>query len=193
MMRNTTLGPFEPQAFQPSDSIVAVNVLLFASLAIILMAAFISILVKGWIRELDRGLRSISVMKDRAVAREYRTQGLERYKFPEIVAFLPLLIYISLFLFSCGLTVFLFSIHRPSALTIAVIMGVVVLFYGITLSLSILDGSAPFKSAISRLGSSIFRRLYILLPTDRWYFQWIDFSPRFHLPRQGASVETPHR
>jgi hypothetical protein len=184
MMRNTTLGPFEPHAFQPSDSVVAVNVLLFASLAIILMAAFISILVKGWIREFDRGLKSISVMKDRAVVREYRTQGLEHYKLPEIVALLPLLIYISLFLFSCGLTVFLFSVHRPSALTIAVVMGVVVLFYGITLSLSIVDGSAPFKSAISRLGSSIFRRLYNLLPTDRWYFHLIHLSPQGNLSRR---------
>jgi hypothetical protein len=188
MMRNTTLGPFEPQAFQPSESVVAVNVLLFASLAIILTAAFISILIKGWIRELDRGLKSISVMKDRAVVREYRTQGLERYKLPEIIALLPLLIYISLFLFSCGLAVFLFSIHRPSALTVAVVMGVGVLFYGITLSLSIVDGSAPFKSAISRLGSSIFRRFYTLLHTDRWYFQWVDFSPRFNLPRRVVAL-----
>jgi hypothetical protein len=184
MMRNSTLGPFEPQAFQPSDSVVAVNVLLFASLAIILMAAFISILVKGWIREFDRGLKSISVMKDRAVVQQYRTQGLERYKLPEIAAFLPLLIYISLFLFSCGLTVFLLSIHWTAAVTIAVVMGVVVLFYGTTLSLSIVDGSAPFKSPISRLGSSIFRRLYKLLPTGHWYFQWIHFQPRFHLPRR---------
>jgi hypothetical protein len=59
-----------------------------------------------------------------------------------------------------------------------------VLFYGITLLLSIVDGSAPFKSPISRLGSSIFRRLYILLPTHRVYFPWIHFSPRLHLPRR---------
>jgi hypothetical protein len=168
MMRNTTLGPFEPQAFQPSDSVVVVHVLLFASLAIILMAAFMSILVKGWIRELDRGLKSISVMKDRAIVREYRTQGFERYKLPQIIALLPLLIYNSLFLFSCGLTVFLFSIHRSSALAIAVVMGVGVVFYSITLSLSIVDGSAPFKSPISQLGSSIFRRLYPLLSTHHW-------------------------
>jgi hypothetical protein len=184
MMRNTTLGPFEPQAFQPSDSVVVVNVLLFASLAIILMAAFMSILVKGWIRELDRGLKSISVMKDRAIVREYRTQGFERYKLPQIIALLPLLIYNSLFLFSCGLTVFLFSIHRSSALAIAVVMGVGVVFYSITLSLSIVDGSAPFKSPISQLGSSIFRRLYPLLSTHHWYSQWIQFSLRFYLPHR---------
>jgi hypothetical protein len=188
MMRNTTLSPFEPQAFQLSDSIVAVNMLLFVSLVTILMAAFISILVKGWIRELDCSLRSISVMKDRAVVQESRTQGFEHYKLPEIIALLSLLIYISLFLFSCGLTVFLFSIHHPSALTIATVMGVVVLFYGITLSLSIVDGSAPFKSPILQLGSSIFCCSYILLPTDRWYFQWIHFSPQFHLPRSVVTL-----
>jgi hypothetical protein len=183
MMRNATLGPFEPRPFEPSDSVMAVNVLLFTSLATILMAAFISILVKGWIREMGRGLRSISVIKDRAIIREYRAQGFERYKLPQIVAFLPLLIYVSLFLFSCGLTVFLLSIHRPSAITIAVIMAVGVLFYGITLSLSILDASAPFRSPISRLGYLVFRGLYMHLPTDRWYFQWVFLIPRFGLPR----------
>jgi hypothetical protein len=183
MMWNATLGPFEPQPFEPSDSVMTVNILLFTSLATILMVAFISILVKGWIREMDRGLRSISVMKDRAIIREYRAQGFERYKLPQIVAFLPLLIYLSMFLFLCGLTVFLLSIHRPSAIAIAVIMALGVLFYGITLSLSILDASAPFRSPISHLGYLVFRGLYMHLPTDRWYFQWVFLTPRFGLPR----------
>jgi len=183
MMRNATLGPYEPLPFEPPTSIVTVNILLFASLAILLVAAFISILVKGWTRELSRGLKSIPVMKERAVVREYRTQGFERYKFLQIVALPQLLIYISLILFSSGLLVLLLSIHRPSAIAIAVVLGAGVLFYDITLLLSIMDESAPFRSPFSRFGSWIFRRLCMLLPTDHWYLWWIYFSPPFHLPR----------
>ena len=171
MMRNATLGPFEPAPFEPPAYVGLVNILLFASLAITVVAAFISMLVKGWIREFDRGLKSFPVMKNRAMIREYRAQGLVRYKLPQIVALLPLLIYTSLFLFFCGLIILLLFIHRLSAIAIMVIMAVGVLFYFITLSLSILDASAPFKSPVSRLGFFIFRRSWVSM--DHWYVKWV--------------------
>ena len=182
MMRNATLGPFEPQPFKPSHNVVVVNILLFVSLVIILIGAFVSMLVKGWIRELDRGLKSIPAMKDRATVREYRTQGFERYRLPQIVVLLPLLIYISLILFYGGLVVLLLSIHPPSAIAIAVVIGAGAVLYTTTLSLSILDASAPFKCPISCVGALIFRRLWPSL--DHLYVRWIYFSPPFPIPRR---------
>ena len=120
-MCNTTLGPFEPQPFEPPPTVVVVNILLFLSLVIILIAVFISILVKVWIRVFDRGLKSIPVMKDRVTVREYRTQVFQRYQVSQIVALLPLLIYISLILFACGLVVLLRSVHPPSAIAIRIL------------------------------------------------------------------------
>ena len=186
-MRNTTLGPFQPQQFEPPEHIVVVNILLFASLALILVAAFVSILVKGWIREFDRGLKVILDMKQRAIVREYRAQGFERYKLSQIIALLPLLIYSSLLLFSGGLVTFLFFIHRPSAIVMILILGVGVLFYVFTLVTSILDPSAPFPSPISRYFASIFQRIWGSLPRHRWYISWVLLSHRHNLP-QGISA-----
>ena len=97
MMRNETLPPYFRVPFTPSRKIVAANVLCFASLALILVVAFISMLVKGWIREFDRGLAAIVKLRQRALVREYRYLGLERWKLLEIIHFLPVLIYCSLF------------------------------------------------------------------------------------------------
>lgn len=180
-MRNATLGPFEPPPFEPPPNIVVVNILLFVSLVVILIAAFISMLVKGWIREFDRGLKSIPVMKDRVTVREYRAQGFERYKLPQAIALLPLLVYISLILFHCGLVVLLRSIHPPSAIAITVVIGAGAILYVTTLSLSILDASAPFKCPISCVGALILRRFWPSL--DHLYVRWVYFSPPFTIPR----------
>ena len=182
MIRNTSLGPYEPQPFEPSPSIVAVNILLFVGLEMVLIAAFLSMLIKSWIRELDHGLKSIPTMKDRATVREYRAQGFERYKLPQIVAFLPLLIYASLSSFSCGLVILLLSIYPPIAFAIAVTIGAGALLYISTLSLSIWDASAPFRCPISFVGSLILRRMWPSM--DRWYIPWIYFSTQLRLPRR---------
>ena len=145
MMRNATLGPFEPQPFDPPRHIRLTAALLFSSLAITLAAALISILIKGWTQESRSSFKSIPDTMHRIVAREYRIQGIIRYNLLEIFMLLPLLIYASLFLFSCGLTVLLFTIHGPSAITTAVIMGAGALFYIVTLTLSIMDASALFQ------------------------------------------------
>jgi hypothetical protein len=68
-----------------------------------LLAAFIAMLIKSWVREFDRGLRAMSLPEQRAKTREFRYLGLEHWKLPEMVAVLPLLIQISLLLFAIGL------------------------------------------------------------------------------------------
>ena len=113
IMRNNTLGPYEPQPFKPPAKMVVVNILLFMSVVITLMAGFLSMLAKSWIRELGRGLKSIPV-EERAKVREYRAQGVDRYTLPQIVAVLPFLVYAALVLFYCGLVILLLSIHPPT-------------------------------------------------------------------------------
>ena len=55
MMRNSTLGPYVPPEFSPPEHIVIVNALFYASLGVMLLAAFIAMLIKSWVREFDRG------------------------------------------------------------------------------------------------------------------------------------------
>jgi hypothetical protein len=171
MMRNETLPPYRRVPFTPSRQIVAVNVLLFASLALILVVAFISMLVKGWIREFDRGLAAIENPRHRALLREYRYLGLEQWKLLEMIHLLPTLIYLSLFLFFCGLSLFLLDIKATCGSVIAAIFALGVLFYIATAVIATLDDSAPFRSPLSRALSHHFRRLHSALHRDSTLWQ----------------------
>jgi len=157
MMRNSSLGPYVPVDFSPPEYIVIVNALFYASLGVMLLAAFIAMLIKGWVREFDRGLRAMSLPEQRAKTREFRYLGMERWRLPEMVAILPLLIQISLGLFSIGLVVFLFHISKPSFGITTLIFGIGVLYYAITTSISIFVTSSPFHSPLSRTLCAAYR------------------------------------
>jgi hypothetical protein len=160
MMRNSSLGPYVPPEFSPPGYIVVVNALFYASLGVMLLAAFIAMLIKSWVREFDRGLRALSLPEQRAKTREFRYLGMERWKLQEMVGVLPLLIQISLILFSIGLILFLFQISSPSFGVTTAIFGVGVLYYTITTSISVFVTSSPFHSPLSRAFGMVYRQAH---------------------------------
>jgi hypothetical protein len=160
MMRNSSLGPYVPPAFSPPEHIVLVNALFYASLGVMILAAFIAMLIKSWVREFDRGLRAMSLPEQRAKTREFRYLGMERWKLPEMVGVLPLLIQISLFLFSIGLVLFLFHTSGPSFGVTTAIFGVGVLYWTMTTSISVFVTSSPFHSPLSRTLGTVYRHAH---------------------------------
>lgn len=183
MMRNTTLGPYSPQEFSPPIHIIIVNALFYASLGIMLFAAFIAMLIKTWVREFDHGLSGMPIPEQRAKTREFRNQGLLFWKLPEMVALLPFLIQISLVLFSIGLVVFLFNVSTLSCGIMTAILGIGVLFYAITTSISIIVTSSPFRSPLSRSLGALYQRIHAsLYPTLEVFFsKEMDIAPRTRL------------
>ena len=149
-MRNSSLAPYVPPDFSPPQHIVVVNALFYASLSVMILAAFIAMLIKSWVREFDRGLRAMSIPEQRAKTREFRYLGMERWRLPEMVAILPLLIQISLLLFAVGLVLFLFHISKPSFGVTTAIFGVAILYYSVTTFISVFVTSSPFHSPLSR-------------------------------------------
>ena len=181
MMRNSSVGPYVPADFSPPEYIVVVNVLFYASLGVMLLAAFIAMLIKSWVREFDRGLRAMSIPEQRAKTREFRYPGMEYWKLPEMVAMLPLLIQISLLLFAIGLVIFLFYISKPSFGVTTAIFGVGFLYHAITTSISVFVTSSPFRSPLSRAMGMVHRHVHAY------------FCPRiafFLLPSMGATPAT---
>ena len=160
MMRNSSLGPYVPADFSPPEYIVVVNALFYASLGVMILAAFIAMLIKSWVREFDRGLQAMSLPEQRAKTREFRYLGLEYWKLPEVVAVLPLLIQISLLLFAIGLVLFLFYISTPSFGVTTAIFGIGVVYYAITTSISVFATSSPFHSPLSRGLGTVYRRVH---------------------------------
>ncbi len=166
MMRNSSLGPYVPTAFSPPDYIIIVNSLFYASLGIMLLAAFIAMLIKSWVREFDRGLRAMSAPEQRAKTREFRYLGLVRWKLPEMVATLPYLIQISLLSFATGLVGFLFNISKPSCGITAGILGIGALFYAVTTLISIFITSSPFGSPLSLAFAAFYQRVHTYFCLD---------------------------
>ena len=159
-MQNHTIEPYVAPIFDPPFYAVAVNALFFASLGVVLVAAVLCMLVKGWIRELDRKLRRIPDLRKRAVVKELREQGMLRWRLPEIIAVLPSLILLSLLLFFTGLTVYLFYIHKLPAFLSITIFGAGLLIYMLSIFVSAIDEFSPFRSAYSRALGGLYRRLY---------------------------------
>ena len=179
MMRNSSLGPYVPADFSPPEYIVIVNALFYASLGVMLLAAFIAMLIKSWVREFDRGLRAMSIPEQRAKTREFRYLGMKRWKLPEMVAILPLLIQISLLLFSIGLALFLFHISKPSFGVTTAIFAVGILYYITTTSISVFATSSPFHSPLSRALTMVYRHshAYFCPCTDDFLSEAMDTTP----------------
>jgi hypothetical protein len=163
MMRNSSLGPYVPTDFSPPGYIVVVNALFYASLGVIILAASIAMLIKTWIREFDRGLHAMSIPEQRAKTREFRYLGMERWKLPEMVGILPFLIQLSLLLFSIGLVILLFYISKPSCGVTTTILGIGILYYAMTTSISVVVSSSPFHSPLSRILAEMYQRLHAYL------------------------------
>jgi len=191
MMRNSTLGPYVPPDFSPPEHIVIVNALFYASLGVMILAAFIAMLIKSWVREFDRGLRAMSLPEQRAKTREFRYLGMERWKLPEMVSILPLLIQISILLFSIGLILFLFHISKPSFGVTTAIFGIGILYYVMTTSISVIATSSPFHSPLSRTLATVYRRVHAYFCPR--FFQFIysrmDSMPATALGRIRRSIQ----
>ncbi len=183
MMRNASLGPYEPSTFSPPNNIVVVNTLFYASLSLMLLAAFIAMLIKNWVREFDRGLRGMSISEQRAKTREFRYQGLVYWKLSGMVAILPILIQISLLLFFIGLALFLFHIDTFSSAIVVAALGIGFLFYAITTTISAVITSSPFRSPLSRGLGALYRRFHATIcpRIDYFFSKGMDITPiSFH-------------
>jgi hypothetical protein len=155
----TSTKPFVQHDFTVSGSAVIVNGLFFTSLSLILFAAFLAMLIRGWLREFDRGLRAITIPEIQAKEREKRLQSLERYHVTALVALLPVLVQLALVLFCVGLVLFLLPIYAPIAYVALSVFSVPVALYIISGVISLLDPFAPFSSPFTRKLSS-FGQLY---------------------------------
>jgi hypothetical protein len=191
-LSNSSVLPYvEPQFTVPSN-VTTVNILLFASLALVLVDAFLAMLTKSWLRDFDRSCRSsnANVPEERARTREMRFQGMERWKLAEVVTLLPLLIQASLVLFQVALLILLFNLHRPTAYSTLVIFAAGVCFYVFTTVVSTFDTNAPFTSPLSRTLQALLGQSRSLLGQFRslWVPSTILSRLKWHPITDGAMV-----
>ncbi|TFK96085.1 hypothetical protein BDV98DRAFT_492278, partial [Pterulicium gracile] len=89
----------------PSHADVWVNALWFTSLTLSLSAALMCVLVKQWIQNYTSV--SSGTAHEQARIRHFRYMGLEAWRVPSIIGWLPVLLHAALLLFFAGMVILL--------------------------------------------------------------------------------------
>jgi len=155
--------------FTPNVFDVQINVLYFISLTLALSVSSVCILGKQWIREYQKDI-AVSPF-DAARVRQMRYDSLQRWKVPQIMAALPVLLLVALMLFFAGLLVQLWNISdKTTAAAVLVIVAVIVLLVIFTTVVPAWvslrhdhSAFAPFRS------SQAWVVLYIVRRLQHWY------------------------
>ncbi|KAF9467420.1 hypothetical protein BDZ94DRAFT_1037892 [Collybia nuda] len=119
-----------PAAFNVDAASILINALWFASLGLALAAVVVSILCKQWLYEYQR-YENITT-EESFLIHGLRYRGLLAWRVPEIIGSLPLLLQTALVLFLIGLLVLLVPLQPIVGSIVCAIVGVTLLFLGIT-------------------------------------------------------------
>ena len=159
---NTTFGndtPTLPQWSGPPSTMVHVQVILFASLAISLFSAFLAMLGKQWLNRYDSTDRRGTTV-ERNQNRQRKLDGVVSWFFDYVMESLPLMLQISLLLLGCALSRYLWGI---SIIVASIVIGVTsfgLLFYMFLVVAGAASDSCPYQTP----GSLILRYLWPRIP-----------------------------
>ena len=116
-----------PVQQNPPSEIVTVTSLMYASLLVSLLAAFVAVLGKQW---LNRYLRnSGGSIIERCGDRQRRCDGLEEWPLHFFIESLPVMLQVALLLLACGLCRHMWSVNTSVAYTLISLTGAGVAFY----------------------------------------------------------------
>jgi hypothetical protein len=161
-LANNSIPPFPQTKYETPQYAITVNGLLFTSLSCSLIAALLAVLALQWVANYDMGLSTSSARK-RALQRHTRWKGIEKWKMGEIIASLPLLIFVSLFLFFIGIADWLWHLNQAIASIVIAGIGIGCLVYSVTNIISIVKLEAPFRTPVSKGLAPLFRRALALM------------------------------
>jgi hypothetical protein len=150
-MHNASTPSYVPSDFKPLNWALRVNRCFYISLGCTLSSALISVLALQWIRDYDMSLSGMERPRTRALYRQFRFEGLQRWFLPQIISMLPVLLHIALILFFVALIDWLTHTDGTVAITMILVATIVVVFYVITQLAAAISPSAPFRTPVSRL------------------------------------------
>ncbi|KAH7338399.1 hypothetical protein B0J17DRAFT_532080, partial [Rhizoctonia solani] len=120
-------APQSKDAFSPSAAAVVVNTIWFSSLGLNVGTSFIAMLAKDWCHSFWADRHGPPCLQGRQRQRKWTM--IERWGMRELIEMLPLLIHLSLFMFSVGLCIYVWDLHYPSAIPLILITLTAVVFY----------------------------------------------------------------
>ena len=143
---NETLAILSAQQ-KPPREIVIVSGLMYTSLMISLLAAFVAMLGKQW---LNRYLRHAGgSIIERCGDRQLKYDGLRKWQFHLVLEALPVMLQVALLLLACGLWRYMASINTPVAVVLITLTGIGGLFYLVIAVSGALSYACPFQTPAS--------------------------------------------
>jgi hypothetical protein len=163
---NSTFGndvPTLPQWAGPPHTIVLVQAILYASLAIALLAAFLAMLGKQWLnRYASVGLRGSPI--ERSQSRQRKLDGIATWRFDYVMESSPLMLQGALFLLGCALSLYLLGINSTVASVVLGFTSLGGIFYGTIVFAGTVFVDCPFQTPQARVLRYIIRRIPPLIP-----------------------------
>ena len=144
------------QKYPPSE-IVTVTGLMYASLLISLLAAFIAMLGKQWLNRYLRNAGGSTI--ERCGDRQRKCDGLKKWPFHLFVESLPIMLQVSLLLLACGLCRRMWSINPPVAYILLVLTTLGILFYAIIVIVGTSSYECPFQTPASTALRSLWKKI----------------------------------
>lgn len=149
---DVTPASFSLNAFPSASTLDRwVNGLWFTSLAFSLCTALIATIIKQWIQQYRAFAGGTTL--EQVIHRQYRFMGLNKWRVPTIIALLPSLLHVSLFLFLAGMSLFLYPLDQAAFHAVVVITSGTCTLYLISSILPALFPRCPYRTPISLLAS----------------------------------------
>ncbi|KAI9454698.1 hypothetical protein F5148DRAFT_1228629 [Russula earlei] len=127
---------------------LVINAFWFLSLAFSLTCAITATLVQQW-------SRTPFNPHQRARMRTYLHRGVQKFRFSELVGAIPMLLHVALFLFFCGLLVFLFNLDTTLARILLVFSIAALFLYVLLTALPVFFYDCPYKTPLTSVLSYI--------------------------------------
>ena len=160
-----------------SAGVVRAQSILFASLSITLLAAFIAVLGKQWILYYTR-VTSFGNIVDRGKERQAKLTGFEEWGFHFVVGSLPVMLQLALLLFGIALVIYLWDLSVSAADVVLVVTSIGLAFYTCVGVNATIYSDCPFKTPLSVLLTRVLSWAKGPTPTRIWLGQKaISFPP----------------
>ncbi|TFK88769.1 hypothetical protein K466DRAFT_488296 [Polyporus arcularius HHB13444] len=140
-------GPPVPAAFTVTGSALRVNAYWFSSLVISLATALITILAKQWVNYLLAGLSPVPSIGARH--RQYRIDGMHKWKLPTVISILPIFLHISLLLFFAGLVEFVWDLNMVVGTITAALVATTSVVYFAANIVAYIYPECPYKTSMA--------------------------------------------
>ena len=143
-----------PTHEDPPGEIITASALMYASLLISLLAAFIAMLGKQWLNRYLRNTGGSTI--ERCGDRQRKLEGLEKWPFHTFVESLPVMLQIALLLLACGLCRHMASINSSVAAVLFTFTALGFFFYfGIVIA-----GTSSYECPFQTPASATLRSLW---------------------------------